>query len=425
MTRAPAKVVGTLLLRMAPDEKPYRVYRGGRVKGKVPVNAPVKGAAPTKQRRARAATAKPARGAGAAATTNGGGPGWRRRLRLPPLRRPRWRRLILLGILVLIALFVVWAVTGYLAVRSGVKDANKRVEPGTRAALAKQNGLLLSHPTTILLLGTDSAPVKGRAGLRHSDSIMLVRTDPSHHRISYLSIPRDLYVPVHGLGQAKINAAYQAGGAPLAIRTIREYTGLKINHVVIVDFSKFEDLIDAEGGIDVNVPAPILSNRFDCPYDAAGCAKWDGWRFSKGRQHMDGHRALIYSRIRENQLNPRESDFTRAARQQAVMQAATAKLTSPGLLLKLPFKGKSLTAPLTTDLTPAQFLELGWVKKRASNGNTLYCRLGGDPSFAGSQSVIVPSEDNRNALAMWQGDSAPQRPTTTYGPGCAKGHPLS
>ena len=57
-------------------------------------------------------------------------------------------------------------------------------------------------------------------------------------------------MPVPGLGQAKINAAYQAGGAPLAIRTIREYTGLKINHVVIVDFSKFEDLIDAEGGID-------------------------------------------------------------------------------------------------------------------------------------------------------------------------------
>jgi LCP family protein required for cell wall assembly len=316
-------------------------------------------------------------------------------------------------------------VTGYLSVRNGVSAANKRVQPGTRAALTKQDGLLVSHPTTILLLGTDSAPTKGRAGLRHSDSIMLVRTDPSHHRIAYLSIPRDLYVPVAGLGQAKINAAYQAGGAPLAIRTIREYTGLKINHVVIVDFSKFEDMIDAEGGIDVNVPAPILSNRFDCPYDAAGCAKWDGWRFSKGRQHMDGHRALIYSRIRENQLNPRESDFTRAARQQAVIQAATAKLTSPGLLLKLPFKGDSLTAPLTTDLTPAQFLQLGWVKKRASGGNTLYCRLGGDPSYAGGQSVIVPSEDNRNALAMWQGDSAPQRPTTTYGPGCSKGHPLS
>ena len=56
---------------------------------------------------------------------------------------------------------------------------------------------------------------------------MLVRTDPSHHRLAYLSIPRDLYVPVPGLGDAKINAAFQAGGAPLAIRTIREFTGLE------------------------------------------------------------------------------------------------------------------------------------------------------------------------------------------------------
>jgi LCP family protein required for cell wall assembly len=406
---------------MAPDEKPYRVYRGGRAKGNVPV-AP----APSKPRRAK-------RGGSRAATQTGGngssggrkGTGWKRRLTFPALRRPKWRRVIPLGMLVLLVLAVVWGVTGYLSVRSGVSSANKRVQPGTRAALNKQDGLLVSNPTTILLLGTDSAPTKGRAGLRHSDSIMLVRTDPSHHRLSYLSIPRDLYVPIHGVGESKINAAYQAGGAPLAIRTIRDYTGLKINHVVIVDFSKFEDLIDAEGGVDIDVPKPILSNKFECPYDAKGCETWDGWRFSKGRQHMDGHRALIYSRIRENRLDPSESDFTRGARQQAVMNAATAKLTSPGILAKLPFKGDSLTAPLTTDLTAAQLMQLGWVKFRASSGNTLYCRLGGDPSSASGQSVIIPSEDNRNALSMWQGDSAPQRPTSTYGPGCVKGHPLT
>ena len=111
--------------------------------------------------------------------------------------------------------------------RAASRRRTSASQPGTRAALTKQDGLLLSHPTTILLLGTDSADLPGRSGDRHSDSIMLVRTDPSHHRISYLSIPRDLLVPVAGLGNAKINAAYQAGGAPLAIRTIREYTGLE------------------------------------------------------------------------------------------------------------------------------------------------------------------------------------------------------
>ncbi len=396
---------------MAPDEKPYRVYRGGRVKGKVP--------APSKPRPGRTGPdGEPER-----ASTLGGRPGEKRRIRLPG--RPSWKRVIVIGILVLLALFVAWAVTSYLAVRSGVEAANKRLEPGTRAALSKTDGLLLSHPTTILLLGVDSADLPGRSGDRHADSVMLVRTNPSRHRISYLSVPRDLLVPVPGVGNAKINASYQAGGAPLAIRTVREYTGLEIDHVVIVDFSNFEDLIDAEGGITIDVPAPILSNRFDCPYKTAQrCQQWQGWRFRKGKQHMDGRRALIYSRIRENRLNPRETDLTRGARQQAVMQAATAKLTSPATLLKLPFSGRSLLKPLATDLSTGQLLQLGWVKRRASGGNTIYCRLGGDATTLGGQSVIIPSEDNRNALAMWQGDSAPQPPSTTFGPGCVKGRPL-
>jgi hypothetical protein len=80
--------------------------------------------------------------------------------------------------------------------------------------------------------------------------------------------------------------------------------------------------------------------------------------------------------------------------------------------------------PLATDLTTGQLLQLGWVKFRASGGNTLYCRLGGDASSATGQSVILPSEDNRNVLAMWRGQSAPQPPSTTYGPGCRKGRPL-
>ena len=409
MTRVPAKVVGTLLSRMAPDEKPYRVYRGGRVKGKVP--APAK----TPPRPSRSASRRQSAQTRRPRTRRD----WRRYLRRPP-----WRRVIPLGLLVLLVLVVAWGVTTVLSVRSGVEAANDRLQPGTRAALSTQDGLLLSNASTILLLGTDTAPRPGRAGLRHSDSIMLVRTDPEHHRIAYLSLPRDLLVPVPGLGDTKINAAYQAGGAPLAIRTIRNYTGEDVNHVIIVDFANFEELIDAEGGVTIDVPAPILSNRFDCPYDAQRCQTWKGWRFAKGKQHMDGRRALVYSRIRENQLNPRENDITRGARQQAVMQAATAKLTSPGLMLRLPFKGDDLTKPLATDLTTWQILQLGWVKRRASGGNTLYCRLGGDLGSSRGQSVIFPSEDNRNALAMWRGDSAPQRPTTPFGPGCAKGRPL-
>jgi len=391
---------------MAPKDKPYRVYRGGRVKGKVP----------TATTRYRSTSSTPRGPSARPATT-----------RPSRFRRPSWKHIVLIALLVLVVLVVVWGAVGFLSFQSGVSDANKRFakESGARAELATSNGFLLNHATTILLLGTDSSTAAGRSGDRHSDSIMLLRTDPSHHKLSYLSIPRDLLVPVPGVGNAKINAAFQAGGAALAIKTIHEYTGVPIDHAVILDFNSFKDLIDAEGGITVDVPERILSNRFDCPYATqARCLEWKGWRFRRGTQHMTGEQALIYSRIRENQLDPGENDLTRAARQQAVVQAAEAKLTSVGTLLGLPFHGSTLMKPLATDLSTWQLLELGWVKFRASGSHTLYCRLGGDATSVGGSSVIVPSEDNRSVLAMWAGATAPQPPTTTFGPGCRVGHPL-
>jgi LCP family protein required for cell wall assembly len=391
---------------MAPKDKPYRVYKGGRVKGKVP-------AVPSKT---RPAPKKPV-----AQTAKRG------RLRGRRLGRLSWKQLALITALVLLALAIAWGVGGYLSFASGVSDANKRFNRihGLRAELAKSNGFLLSHGTTILLLGTDSSTAAGRSGDHHSDSIMIVRTDPSHHQLSYLSIPRDLLVEIPGVGNEKINAAYQAGGPALALKTIKLFTGVAIDHVVIVDFNSFKDLIDAEGGITIDVPENILSNRFDCPYPTrARCLEWKGWRFHRGRQHMNGEQALIYSRIRENQLNPGENDLTRSARQQAVAQAATAKLASVSTVLDLPFDGSSLMKPLTTDLSTWQLIQLGWVKFRSSGSHTVYCRLGGDPTTVGGSSVLLPSEDNRSVLAMWDGLSAPQPPTSTFGPGCRVGHPL-
>src|SRR6266571_4638138 len=164
---------------MPEQEKPYRLYRGGRVKGKVP--------APPRPKRL-------GRSGGDGQRYAGPGPA-------PRSRRRNWSRWILLGVLVLFVLVVVWGIASYLAFRSGVREANKRLDSSTRALLQHQSGLLLSHPTTVLLLGTDHSKVGGREADRHSDSIMLVRTDPKHHRIAFLSIPRDLLVDVPGHGQ--------------------------------------------------------------------------------------------------------------------------------------------------------------------------------------------------------------------------------
>jgi polyisoprenyl-teichoic acid--peptidoglycan teichoic acid transferase len=389
---------------MAREEKPYRVYRGGRVKGKVPTPARV-GHVQRDGRRRDSSQRAEYRGPGARTE-----------------RRAHWGRRVAIGAAALLILIVVWGVVSWLQFSSGVSDANKRLDPNAKLALVHQGGLLLSHPTVILMLGTDNAAVGGREGDRHSDSILLLRTDPSHHRLYYLSIPRDLVVPIPGAATQKINAAFQIGGPALAIRTIRQFTGLGINHVMVVNFADFKDLIDSLGGITVNVPKPIRSNRFDCPFATQGrCQRWQGWRFAKGSQHMNGERALIYSRIRENLLDPSETDVTRGARQQAVMDATAAKFTSLGTLVRLPFDGDKMAKPLTTDLTAAQLVQLGWVKFRASGASSVHCRLGGDLGGSGTGS---PSEDNPATIAMFLGKSAPQPPTDPFGPGCVTGHTL-
>ncbi len=387
---------------MAAGEKPYRVYRGGRTKGKVPLARRLE--------EESLATGGP--------DGNGVAPPQQ-----PVVRRPRrrwsWRRRIAVGVVLVILFFVIWSVAGYFSVRSGVADAHKRLPAGTQAVLTKQNGLLLSHATNILLLGVDHSALATRSADRHSDSIMLLRADPSRHRIVYLSIPRDLRVSIPGLGEQKINAAMQAGGPPLAIRTVQAFTGLPVNHVVIVDFGRFEKLVDAVGGIDVNVQEPILSDKFDCPYSAQRCESWQGWRFHKGVQHMDGHRALIYSRIRVNRLDPSWTDIKRAANQQQVMQAVLGKLDGIGTFFRLPFDGSSLIAPLATDLSTNQLIQLAWVKYRA--GTTLHCRLGGEDLGGG---YLTSTPHNFGVIQMVLGNSAPQPPppgSGPYGAGCVSG----
>src|SRR3954451_5949492 len=303
---------------MGLEDKPYRVYRGGRVKGRVPTLP-----RPERERR------QPGR--------NGRPPQQRYAGTGPTPRRRRWprKRWLVLTPIVLVPLLVVWAVASYLAVQSGVETANKRLPRSAERALSPQKGSVLSDPTHVLLLGTDHSTTAARRGLEHTDSIQLIRTDPGRNRVSSLSIPRDLRVAIPGHGFEKVNAAYQIGGAALAIKTIRAL-GLPVNHVAIVDLARFPKLIDSVGGVDVNVPKPILS-KFDCPLKTnAQCASWPGWHFKKGVQHMDGRRARIYSRVRKNLLNPADTDISRGARQQDVTEALAKKMTGFHTLLRLP-----------------------------------------------------------------------------------------
>jgi LCP family protein required for cell wall assembly len=388
---------------MAHGDKPYRVYRGGRAQGSVPLKHKKR---PSGGRKATLARSS------------------KRRFRLPrlSLRGGGWKRWILIGLAVVFLFLVTWALGSYFALRTGVQKANKRLGPHATQALSPMHGLMLTTASNLLVLGTDHSSTAARAADNHSDSVMIVHTDPSRHRIVYLSIPRDLRVPIPGHGDDRINAAFQIGGPSLAIQTVSTYTGLPVNHVIVVDFGEFRRLIDALGGVDVYVPKPILTDPFDCPYSASRCASWKGYRFARGMQHMNGERALVYSRIRKNQLDPSETDITRGARQQQIVQAVLSKITSVTTMIQLPWLADDLLKPMATDLSAGDLMQLGWIKLRASR--TLHCRLGGDPQYVGGAAELIPGEENFSVIRMVQGTEAPRPPAvgaSLYAPGCSTG----
>src|SRR4029079_5601777 len=137
---------GNLPRRMAREEKPYRVYRGGRAKGKVPTVRP-----------ARVRTSDEGKGS----VGDYRGPGSSKP------KRARWGLRVGAALGALVLLVIVWGVAGWLSVSHGVSDANKRLTPDAKAALAPQSGLLSSHSTIVLLLGTDNSALASRAGDMH------------------------------------------------------------------------------------------------------------------------------------------------------------------------------------------------------------------------------------------------------------------
>ncbi len=209
---------------------------------------------------------------------------------------------------------------------------------------------------TVLLLGLDRRANEGE--LARSDTIVIARLDPASQRVALLSLPRDLWVPIPGVGWGKINSAYfigqQAGqGAALARDTVSQLLGIPIDYTAVVDFAGFRGLVDSLGGINVDVPRELYDGQYpteDYGYTVA--------HFLPGPQTMNGDQALMYSRIRHP-----DSDFERMRRQQEVLLAVARKVRERGIVRNL-LEANQLTAALQpyvrTDMPPATALRLLW-----------------------------------------------------------------
>jgi polyisoprenyl-teichoic acid--peptidoglycan teichoic acid transferase len=174
---------------------------------------------------------------------------------------------------------------------------------------------------TVLLLGSDN-DTKFNSDHILTQSMIIVRFNPSSKRVTMLSIPRDLWVPLSTGGIGKIDGAYSYGGASSAIATVENNFGVHIDAYIWIGLAGLVNVIDQIGGIDVVTAAPVFDDFY--PHDIGPGDPYQYLRVAvlAGPQHLDGTHALQYVRSRHNDL---QSDFGRSARQQIVLLALRAK----------------------------------------------------------------------------------------------------
>jgi len=248
--------------------------------------------------------------------------------------------------------WILAALAGWIAISMLVFLVSAQIQQGKVADanhLLGAAGYPLWSPNNILVLGSDvrtranAEPGAQTTGNGRSDSILLMRIGGGAN--SRMSIARDTVVDVPGAGRQKVNAAYAIGGTALAVKTIEGYTGIDINHVMIVSFEDFPSLIDAMGGITYR--GRCVVSRINGGFKNGGYTL----RLPAGKTHIDGRQALALARTRKNECAKNENDLTRARRQQKIVGAMKRRLLSPMAFGRLALISWNVPKALRSDMS--------------------------------------------------------------------------
>ena len=263
----------------------------------------------------------------------------------------------------------------------------------------KKGMLVAKDKATVMIMGVDErADDVGR-----SDTLMIATLDSDKNQAALLSVPRDTRVKIKGHGFDKINAAYAYGGRKLTQETIESLLNTHIDHYIKINVHGFTKIIDALGGIDIDVEKRMY---YEDPWDDDGGLYID---LQPGMQHMDGKTAITYVRYRDE-----EGDIGRIKRQQNFMKAVMDKLVSPTIIPKLPAIVSAVFDSVETDMSVSEILSfLGTLQDAKDNGLKSEM-LPGKPVYIEGISYWVPDiSKTRQILANTLGIKINQSITTS------------
>ena len=200
-----------------------------------------------------------------------------------------------------------------------------------------------SNAINIMIMGVDRrADDVGR-----SDTLMVLTYNPADKKASLLSLPRDTRVHIEKNDYDKINHAYAYGGHELTKKTVEAFLNVPVDYYVMIDVHAFEKIIDAVGGVDIDVEKRMY---YEDPWDDDGGLVIDLY---PGKQHMDGKTAIQYVRYRDG-----EGDIGRITRQQKFIKAFMSQIISPSILPKLPEIIQNISSAIQTDMPIDKMISL-------------------------------------------------------------------
>jgi cell envelope-related function transcriptional attenuator common domain len=341
--------------------------------------------------------------------------------RLTGGKRPWLRWILIFAVGWLLLSFITFAISAQIQkgkLPQSAKDALK----GGPAVLAGQN---------ILIIGGDrrgktqhNASGSEGQGPPRADTIMVLHASLTSFR--KLSIPRDSYAAIPDCGSQKINASLACntqstnGNPASTIKTVENFLGIDINHIVIVDFDGFAQFIDTLGGVTINVPDTNgRKNGAVVCGDVDGGKKQGGvsLKLPPGDITLQGDKALAYARIRHNNCDPAEDDRDRAARQQEVLNAIKGRLTSitrfPYNFIKGPFIGWDAPKAFISDMGGFTLPQVAISAILGGSGATNVLGGSGAHSQAGpgpGGSLEIPQSACDEAVKKLIGGDPPRRP---------------
>jgi LCP family protein required for cell wall assembly len=267
-----------------------------------------------------------------------------------PIGNGLWKRFLIGACLIVLAVAGGTSVAAFHEIHRVVKafSTNPKIDVGNELADAASG-----KPQTIMLIGSDKRARSARdyeSGNGRSDTIILIRMDPKKKVTALLSIPRDLKVPIPGHGIQKINSAYTFGGAKLTLQTVKNITGLRINHVINTDFSGFVDAVNELGCVYLDIDRKYFNSGL-------GFDSYAAINLQPGYQRLCGRNALSYVRFRHT-----DSDIVRAARQQALLSQMKQQIGINKLISKrarlLDIFGKATRSDIRGEASVLRLLKL-------------------------------------------------------------------